>query len=121
MGDRGIALINNIKADTCYAATTYITCMNIMTQPQYFTNKAEHEQHNTLWAADTFYVNGQSPAKDGYAGTNGLHWDSVAGPYHMLENLTVTNKVAFEENDKGEILSASFIQPNGTFKATKKK
>ena len=92
MGDRGIALINNIKADTCYAATTYITCMNIMTQPQYFTNKAEHEQHNTLWAADTFYVNGQSPAKDGYAGTNGLHWDSVAGPYHMLENLTVTNK-----------------------------
>lgn len=29
--------------------------------------------------------------------------------------------VQFEENDKGEIVSASFIQPNGTFKATKKK
>jgi CubicO group peptidase (beta-lactamase class C family) len=29
--------------------------------------------------------------------------------------------VLFEENDKGEILSASFIQPNGTFKATRKK
>jgi CubicO group peptidase (beta-lactamase class C family) len=28
--------------------------------------------------------------------------------------------VQFEENDKGEIVSASFIQPNGTFKATKK-
>lgn len=26
----------------------------------------------------------------------------------------------FEENDKGEILSASFVQPNGVFKATKK-
>ena len=30
-------------------------------------------------------------------------------------------KAAFEENDKGEIISVSFIQPNGTFKATKKK
>lgn len=29
--------------------------------------------------------------------------------------------VQFEENDKGEIISVSFIQPNGTFKATKKK
>jgi hypothetical protein len=29
--------------------------------------------------------------------------------------------VQFEENEKGEIVSASFIQPNGTFKATKKK
>ncbi len=28
--------------------------------------------------------------------------------------------VLFEENEKGEILSASFIQPNGTFKAKKK-
>ena len=27
----------------------------------------------------------------------------------------------FESNDKGEIISVSFIQPNGTFKATKKK
>ncbi len=29
--------------------------------------------------------------------------------------------VEFEENDKGEIISATFIQPNGNFKATKKK
>ncbi|OQY92967.1 MAG: penicillin-binding protein [Sphingobacteriales bacterium UTBCD1] len=29
--------------------------------------------------------------------------------------------IRFEENGKGEIISASFIQPNGTFKATKKK
>ncbi len=29
--------------------------------------------------------------------------------------------VQFDENEKGEIVSASFIQPNGTFKATKKK
>lgn len=29
--------------------------------------------------------------------------------------------VLFEENEKGEIISASFIQPNGIFKATKKK
>lgn len=28
--------------------------------------------------------------------------------------------VQFEENNKGEIISCSFIQPNGTFKATKK-
>jgi hypothetical protein len=27
----------------------------------------------------------------------------------------------FEENEKGEMISASFIQPNGTFKAIKKK
>ncbi|MBL7738549.1 MAG: serine hydrolase [Chitinophagaceae bacterium] len=29
--------------------------------------------------------------------------------------------VKFEETEKGEIISASFIQPNGTFKATRKK
>ena len=29
--------------------------------------------------------------------------------------------VSFDENDKGEITALSFIQPNGTFKATKKK
>jgi CubicO group peptidase (beta-lactamase class C family) len=29
--------------------------------------------------------------------------------------------VQFEENEKGEITAASFIQPNGTFKATRKK
>lgn len=29
--------------------------------------------------------------------------------------------VQFEENEKGEIVSVSFVQPNGTFKATKKK
>ena len=29
--------------------------------------------------------------------------------------------VQFEENDNGEIVSVSFVQPNGTFKATKKK
>jgi len=29
--------------------------------------------------------------------------------------------VTFEENAKGEIVSASFVQPNGTFKATRKK
>lgn len=28
--------------------------------------------------------------------------------------------VQFEENEKGEIIAASFIQPNGTFKAKKK-
>jgi hypothetical protein len=30
-------------------------------------------------------------------------------------------KAVFEENDKGEILSVTFQQPNGNFKATKKK
>jgi CubicO group peptidase (beta-lactamase class C family) len=29
--------------------------------------------------------------------------------------------VQFEENEKGEIIAASFVQPNGTFKATRKK
>ena len=29
--------------------------------------------------------------------------------------------VLFEENEKGEIIAASFIQPNGTFKGNKKK
>jgi hypothetical protein len=28
--------------------------------------------------------------------------------------------VTFEENSKGEIVAASFVQPNGTFKATRK-
>lgn len=71
LGDRGITIINNIKPDTGYAATTCISAINIMTPPQYFANEAELAAHDTLWAGNTFYETRQQPAKSGYPCTNG--------------------------------------------------
>ena len=41
--------------------------------------------------------------------------------YKFFIKILSDYKVVFEENEKGEILSVSFQQPNGNFKATRKK
>ena len=84
-GDNGITVIHNIKANNDSAAT-YITGMNIMTQPQYFINKNSIEKKDTIWTADTFYI-GKLPENLSHSGQ--YAWDSVYGPYNLPVNLTI--------------------------------
>ncbi|MCW3118954.1 MAG: hypothetical protein JWM28_3036, partial [Chitinophagaceae bacterium] len=87
-GDNGIAVINDIKADSDSVAT-YITGMNVMNKPQYFVNKVSLKENDSLWAGDTFYVKGQTPVNTGYADTKRLSRDSVSGTYNMPVNLQI--------------------------------
>ena len=84
-GDNGITVIHDIKASSDSTAT-YVTGMNIMTQPQYFINRNSVGQKDTIWTTDTFYV-GKLPEHlthlDQYA------WDTVSGPYNLPANLTI--------------------------------
>ncbi len=84
-GDNGITVIHNIKPSDDSAAT-YITGMNIMTQPQYFINKNSVGQKDTIWTADTFYI-GKLPKN--LTHSSQYAWDSVHGPYNLPVNLTI--------------------------------
>ncbi len=42
-----------------------------------------------MWTADSFYVRDQTPANAGFSGKYGLHWDRVAGPYNLPQNLNI--------------------------------
>ena len=50
-----LQVIHDIKASSDSTAT-YVTGMNIMTQPQYFINRNSVGQKDTIWTTDTFYV-----------------------------------------------------------------
>jgi signal transduction histidine kinase len=65
-----------------------------MTQPQYFANPYTVNKNDTLWANDTFYVNGQKPFNNV---KSELTWDSVTAPYNLPVNLQVPyNKNFFQ-------------------------
>jgi signal transduction histidine kinase/streptogramin lyase len=87
-GDVELTIINELKpySDT---ATTFITGMTVMTKPQYFIEKPILKEKDTLWAGDKYYTKDKTLANTGYAGDNGLTWDSVTGPYNMPVNLTL--------------------------------
>ena len=84
-GDNGITIIHNIKPSDDSVAT-YITGMNIMTQPQYFINKNSVGQKDTIWTADTFYI-GKLPESLNHS--KQYMWDSVSGPYNLPVDLTI--------------------------------
>ncbi len=86
-GDYGLSIINDYKAETDSVAT-YITGINIMTQPQYFVKPPILNEKDTLWSADTFYVKGRQPVNTGYT-TKGVSWDSLSGPFNLPENLRI--------------------------------
>jgi len=67
-----------------------------------------------------FYIKGE---KTLYAFIEGQpEYELIATDKNKFVLKTLSGySVLFEENEKGEIISASFIQPNGTFKANKKK
>ncbi|MEO5892363.1 MAG: two-component regulator propeller domain-containing protein [Ferruginibacter sp.] len=85
-GDRGLTVIKDIQANND-TIITYVTGITVMTQPQYFANKHELANKDTIWAGDTFYIKGTMPADAGYKAAKGLSWDSVSGPYNMPANL----------------------------------
>lgn len=102
-GDLGITIINDIKAPGD-SVVTYVTGMNVMTQPQYFVNRKELKGNDTLWTTDTFYVKGQRQDAIGYTAIKGLSWDSVAGPFNIPVNLYIPYKQNY--------LQFQFIQPH---------
>ena len=67
-----------------------------------------------------FYMKGE---KTLYAFIEGQpEYELVATEKHKFDLKVMKGySVKFEENEKGEIISASFVQPNGTFKAPRKK
>jgi len=87
-GDNGIAILNEIKPATA-AAATFITGVNIMTRPNYFINDKQLKDHDTLWAADTFFVKGKLPEIPGYVTRRKMAWDSVSGAYNLPAGLQV--------------------------------
>jgi len=70
-------------------------------------------------AVAKFYIKGE---KTLYAFIEGQpEYELVATDKNKFElNILKGYSVVFEENNKGEIVSASFVQPNGTFKAKRK-
>ena len=84
-GDNGISIIQDIKPSDD-STPTFITGMNIMTQPQYFVDKNSVGQKDTIWTADTFYI-GKLPKNLNISGQ--YAWDSVHGPFNLPENLTI--------------------------------
>ena len=87
-GDNGISMINNIEKEPKSGAT-YITGLNIMSQPQYFANSPLLHEHDTLWTADSFYLKTQTPVHTGYVEQQRIRWDSISGPYNLPVNLTL--------------------------------
>jgi signal transduction histidine kinase len=87
-GDVGITLINTIQPAND-SVGTYITGMNVMTEPQNFINTGGYGDKDTLWTADTFYVGGTKPVNMGYSDEHKFKLDSVSGPYGMPVNLSV--------------------------------
>ena len=107
-GDNGITVINNIKASDDSAAT-YITGMNIMTQPQYFINKNTVEQKDTIWTTDTFYI-GKRP--ENLSASGHFAWDSVSGPYNLPVNLTIPHNKNYLQF---QFTQANMGRPDTTF------
>ncbi|MEJ7587299.1 MAG: two-component regulator propeller domain-containing protein, partial [Ferruginibacter sp.] len=89
-GDRGLTVISEIRANDD-PTRTFVTGVNIMTQPQYFINKQAFGRKDTIWTNDTFYLKGQIPGNVNYTTTKGIKWDSVSGPYNMPVNLRIPN------------------------------
>jgi streptogramin lyase len=87
-----LTIINEIKADTL-TTPAYITGINILDKPQFFSNRSVTEKLltaiDTLWKTekDSFYANKQLPVDSGYLQKNKITWDSVQGPYLMPVNL----------------------------------
>jgi CubicO group peptidase (beta-lactamase class C family) len=67
-----------------------------------------------------FYIKGE---KTLYAFIEGQpEYELIPSSKHQFDLKALKGyRVKFDESEKGEIISASFIQPNGTFKATRKK
>jgi len=87
-GDNGLTIIDTLQADTA-RYDTYITGLQIMDQPIHFSSQPSLTNKDTLWTADSFYVNGIIPVQPA-AQKLGLNWgDTVSGPYNTPAQLTL--------------------------------
>ena len=96
-GDNGITAINEIKASTD-TVPTYITGMNVMTNPQYFI----YDHGST----------GKKLSAVGYADGNTLEWDSVSGPYNLPVNLSLPHNQNYLQF---QFVQANLGRPDTTF------
>lgn len=92
-GDAGITIIHDIKEEED-SEETYINGVNIMSQPNFFSNKISLKEHDTLWNANSFFIKGQRIENTGYAKRTDFRWDSVSGPYNLPMNL----RIPFNQN-----------------------
>ena len=92
VGADGILIMNEAPKDTVIP-TPYITGIDIMEQPQYFSNKEPFQLNqkipDTIWSIskDTFYLSGNLPEDTGYRKANHISYDDVSGPLHIPVNL----------------------------------
>ena len=83
---KGVISIDSIIEQTDNSQV-YVSGINVMVRPQYFFNKPELKQHDTIWDGASFAVKGRGPAGEGFKNALGLLYDDVAGPYNMPKNL----------------------------------
>jgi signal transduction histidine kinase/streptogramin lyase len=87
-----LAIVDEPNADS-NTTTPYVTGINVMDKPQFFSNGQLQENDlkniDTLWKTDknSFYPNKQLPIDTGYLQKNKIHWDSIGGPYNLPLNL----------------------------------
>lgn len=87
-GDVGLTILYGIREQKT-TAPTYVTGFSMMNEAQFFANSPKRKEKDTLWTADSFYVQGQNPKRAGFVSRHGMSWDSVAGPYNLPVNLVM--------------------------------
>ena len=92
LGADGVLMMDERGRDTI-VLPAYITGIDIMEQPQYFSNKMFSQSGpgatDTIWSmrGDTFYLNGKLPADTGYLRSNHILWNNTTGPFSLPSNL----------------------------------
>ncbi len=103
-GDNGITIINDIKPAVDSVAT-YVTGLNVMTNPVYFIDKSKLSSVDTLWTSDSTFEKSQNELVDKmFSNEKRLKWDSVNGPY----NLPVSFSLPYDDN----YLQFHFVRPS---------
>jgi signal transduction histidine kinase/ligand-binding sensor domain-containing protein len=94
VGADGIIVMDENGKDTM-VPPTYINGIDIMEQPQHFSNKMLlaniADIPDTIWSmnADTFYLKRKLSADINDQQTNHIRWDSTTGPLNLPINLTL--------------------------------
>ena len=94
VGGEGVLIMEEHVKDTI-VLPSYITGIDVMEQPQYFSNKAVNPSGpgvpDTIWSmhGDTFYLKGKLLADTGYLRSNHIHWNNTTGPFNMPSNLSL--------------------------------
>jgi signal transduction histidine kinase/ligand-binding sensor domain-containing protein len=91
LGADGVLIMEEHGNDTT-VPPAYITGIDIMEQPQYFSNNGFIPGvSDTIWSMhrDTFYLKGKMPADTGYLQTNHIHWKNTIEPFNIPSKLNL--------------------------------